>query len=189
MIKTFSSEETGKIFHRQFSRVFPPEIQRNALIKLRMWNRIFSPSDLKALPGNKFSLMRNERKGKFSVSVGEKWSLCFSVSNGDFYGLELITKEKINGNYEQMKFTPLHPGEILEKEFLRPLSLSQNKLANLIGVPPRRINEIVLRKRKITAGTAILLGKYFKISPEFWLGLQSDYELDVEFTKRNSVTG
>ena len=76
-------------------------------------------------------------------------------------------------------FTPLHPGEILEKEFLIPLHLSQNKLAIAIDVPPRRVNEIVLKKRKITTDTAIRLAKYFNMSPEFWLGLQMDYDLDI----------
>ncbi|MFH1436235.1 MAG: HigA family addiction module antitoxin [Pseudomonadota bacterium] len=75
---------------------------------------------------------------------------------------------------------PVHPGEILLEEFLRPMGLSQNQLANDIGVPPRRINEIVHGKRRVTADTALRLAKYFKMSPEFWLGLQMDYELDVE---------
>ena len=75
---------------------------------------------------------------------------------------------------------PVHPGQILLEEFLRPMGLSQNQLANDIGVPPRRINEIVHGKRRVTADTALRLAKYFKMSPEFWLGLQMDYELDVE---------
>lgn len=74
---------------------------------------------------------------------------------------------------------PLHPGEILFEEFLKPMGLSQNKLALDIHVPPRRINEIVLGKRRITADTALRLAKYFKMSPQFWLGLQMDYDLDV----------
>jgi len=77
------------------------------------------------------------------------------------------------------KLDPVHPGEILLKEFLEPLGLSQNRLALALGVPARRINEIVLRKRGITADTALRLARYFKMSPQFWLGLQMDYELDV----------
>ncbi|MBD3385275.1 HigA family addiction module antidote protein [candidate division KSB1 bacterium] len=73
----------------------------------------------------------------------------------------------------------VHPGEILLQEFLIPLGISQNRLALDIHVPPRRINEIVLGKRGISANTALRLGKYFCISPKFWLGLQMDYELDV----------
>lgn len=78
------------------------------------------------------------------------------------------------------KITPVHPGEILLEEFLKPMKLSQNRLALDIGVPPRRINEIVLGKRRITADTALRLGRYFGMSAQFWLGLQMDYDLDVE---------
>ena len=78
------------------------------------------------------------------------------------------------------KITPIHPGEILLEEFLKPMGLSQNRLANDIGVPPRRINEIVLGKRRITADTALRLAHYFNMSPQFWLGLQMDYDLDIE---------
>jgi antitoxin HigA-1 len=78
------------------------------------------------------------------------------------------------------KMEPLHPGEVLLKEFLEPFGLSQNKLAIAIRVPARRINEIVLGKRRITANTALRLARYFKMSPEFWLGLQMDYDLDLE---------
>jgi antitoxin HigA-1 len=77
------------------------------------------------------------------------------------------------------KLHPVHPGEVLLEEFLKPLGLSQNKLALNIGVPARRINEIVLEKRKITADTALRLARFFGTSSEFWLGLQSQYDLDV----------
>jgi antitoxin HigA-1 len=70
-----------------------------------------------------------------------------------------------------------HPGEILLQEFLEPMNLSQTKLARAIGVPPRRINEIVLGKRAITADTDLRLARYFKMSEGFFLGLQNDYEL------------
>lgn len=74
---------------------------------------------------------------------------------------------------------PVHPGEVLLEEFLRPLGLSQNRLALDIGVPARRINEIVLEKRRVSADTALRLARYFGNSPQFWLGLQMDYDLDV----------
>lgn len=77
------------------------------------------------------------------------------------------------------KLKPVHPGEVLLEEFLKPMGLSQNQLALSIGVSPRRINEIVLGKRGITADTALRLARYFDMSPQFWLGLQMDYDLDV----------
>jgi antitoxin HigA-1 len=79
----------------------------------------------------------------------------------------------------EAKLHPVHPGEVLLEEFLKPMQLSQNRLALDIGVHPRRINEIVLGKRSITADTALRLARYFGTSPQFWLGLQADYDLDV----------
>jgi len=76
------------------------------------------------------------------------------------------------------KLANIHPGEILLKEFLEPMAISQNKLARDIAVPPRRINEIVLCKRSITADTALRLARYFGTSEKFWLGLQDDYDLE-----------
>jgi antitoxin HigA-1 len=77
------------------------------------------------------------------------------------------------------KLNPVHPGEVLAEEFLKPMNLSQNQLALAMRVPARRINEIVLGKRRITADTALRLARYFSVSPRFWLGLQMDYDLDV----------
>ena len=79
----------------------------------------------------------------------------------------------------ETKLNPIHPGEVLLEEFLKPLNMSQSRLALDISVPPRRINEIVLGKRSITADTALRLARYFGNSPQFWLGLQMDYDLDV----------
>lgn len=75
------------------------------------------------------------------------------------------------------KLKNIHPGEILLEEFLRPMEISQTRLAHSIGVPPRRINEIVLGKRGITADTALRLAKIFSTSVQFWMGLQDEYEL------------
>jgi addiction module HigA family antidote len=72
---------------------------------------------------------------------------------------------------------PIHPGEILRKEFMQPLGLSQNALARSLHVPPRRINEIVLGQSGISADTALRLGRCLGTTAEFWTGLQSDYEL------------
>ncbi len=77
----------------------------------------------------------------------------------------------------------VHPGEILLEEFLKPMGISQNRLALDIRVPPRRINEIVHGKRRITADTALRLGQYFGMSAQFWLGLQMEYDLDIEEDK------
>src|SRR6202171_4471313 len=78
------------------------------------------------------------------------------------------------------KLPPVHPGEILLEEFLRPLGLSQYRLAKDVSVPPRRINEIVRGSRAISADTALRLARYFRTSDRFWLNLQSRFDLEVE---------
>jgi addiction module HigA family antidote len=80
---------------------------------------------------------------------------------------------------KEEKLKPVHPGEVLMEEFLKPMDLSQNRVALDIGVPAQRINDIVRGKRRITADTALRLARYFGTSPQFWLGLQMDYDLDI----------
>jgi len=84
------------------------------------------------------------------------------------------------------KPAPIHPGEILLEEFLKPLGLSQYRLARSLSVPPRRINEIVQGKRAITADTALRLGRFFQNSERFWLNLQTTYDLERE---RDNLAG
>jgi addiction module HigA family antidote len=78
------------------------------------------------------------------------------------------------------KFNPIHPGEILLEEFLKPMEISQYRLARDIHVPPRRINEIVQGKRSVSADTALRLSRYFGLSECFWLNLQARYDLEIE---------
>jgi len=80
----------------------------------------------------------------------------------------------------ERRFAPVHPGEILLEEFLKPLGLSQYRLAHDISVHPRRINEIVHGRRSITADTALRLSRYFGLSERFWLNLQARYDLETE---------
>ncbi len=82
---------------------------------------------------------------------------------------------------------PIHPGEILMEEFMKPLGISQNQLARDLKVPPRRINQIVNGKRAVTADTALRLARYFGTSPQLWMGLQDDYELDVAEEEKSEI--
>ena len=84
------------------------------------------------------------------------------------------------------KLINVHPGEVLLEEFLEPLEISQNRLAREIGVPPRRINEIVLGKRSVTPDTALRLSRYFGTSSRFWLGLQMDYDLEQTESEKSA---
>lgn len=78
------------------------------------------------------------------------------------------------------KLKPIHPGEVLLEEFMKPLGISQNRLGRDIGVPVPRINAIVQEKRAITADTALRLGRYFRMSAQFWMNLQVQYDLDTQ---------
>lgn len=84
------------------------------------------------------------------------------------------------------RLSPVHPGEVLDEEFLKPLGLSQHRLALDLGVDPRRINEIVHGKRAVSPNTALRLARYFETSAEFWLGLQSQFDLDSEEDRAGS---
>jgi addiction module HigA family antidote len=88
---------------------------------------------------------------------------------------------------KKKKIPPVHPGEILDGEFLRPLGISQYQAAKAMGVSPRRINEIVRGKRGISADTALRLGKYFGVEPQFWLNMQNRYDLDLESDRLEDI--
>ena len=90
-----------------------------------------------------------------------------------------VVDATLTAEHTMSKISPVHPGEILQDEFLVPMELSQNRLALAVRVPARRINEIVHGKRRITADTALRLGHFFGMSPQFWMNLQARYDLDV----------
>jgi len=78
------------------------------------------------------------------------------------------------------KLPNIHPGEVLSEEFLKPLGITAYKLSKELGIPQTRVSEILKKKRRITADTALRLGQYFGVSPKFWLGIQNDYDLEEE---------
>ena len=115
--------------------------------------------------GGKF----HDRAGQHSIRINRQWRICF------VWTTEVPTVSKSSTTTRQIP-NPT-PGEVLLLEFIEPIGLTQNGLARAIGVPPRRINEIVLGKRSITADTDLRLARYFGVSEGFWLGLQADHDL------------
>jgi addiction module HigA family antidote len=107
--------------------------------------------------------------------VKDQWRNCFRWEDQDAFCVELVDyhRRKMKTN----PLPPIHPGEILREEFIKPRGLSQNALARALNVPPRRVNEIVLEKRGISADTALRLARYFGTSAEMWAGLQAEYDL------------
>ena len=151
MIRTFRGRETEKLFRRERNRAVPPDLQRVALRKLARLDAAESLDDLRVPPGNRLEALRGDRR---------------RTTTEDGMGKKILS--------------PVHPGEILQMEFLEPLGMSQYRLAKGLRVPPRRINEIVHGERGISADTALRLARFFGTSERFWLNLQNRYDLEVE---------
>jgi addiction module HigA family antidote len=113
------------------------------------------------------------------MRLNDRWRVCLAWRDGDAYDVEMVDDYEERLGMKEDTRHPVHPGEALLEEFLKPMQLSRNRLALDLGVHPRRINEIVLGKRSITADTALRLARYVGTSPQFWLGLQADYDLDM----------
>jgi addiction module HigA family antidote len=141
-----------------------------------MLNNDIIPDDIWIPPANRLESLKGKRKGQHSIRINGQWRLCFVWTDGNADHVEIA-------DYHQqqavMKKTlpNVHPGEVLLEEFLKPMGISQNALARAIGVPPRRINEIVLGKRAVSADTALRLARALRTSEQFWMGLQADYDL------------
>jgi addiction module HigA family antidote len=172
MIQGFADSETELIWSGRRSRKLPPDIQNVALRKLRLLNQARVLGDLRVPPGNRLEALKTDRQGNIrSGSTINGASVLFGMKEDRHMSRSSTTTSR------GVLLSNPHPGEILLEEFLRPMSLSQNALARAVHVAPRRINEIVLGKRDITADTDLRLARYFGVSEGFFLGLQMDYDL------------
>jgi antitoxin HigA-1 len=172
MIQGFADSEAELIWSGRRSRKLPGDIQNVALRKLRLLNQARTLGDLRVPPGNRLEALRADRQG--SIRSG-------SMINGAsaLYGMRedrRMSKSSTITSRGGLLTNP-HPGEILLEDFLKPMGLSQNALARAVHVAPRRINEIVLGKRDVTADTDLRLARYFGLSEGFFLGLQMDFDL------------
>ncbi len=143
---------------------------------------IDSPADALVREAIQNSLDANERgdrEGQYSIRVNDQWRICFVWESGGAYQVAIVDYHQ-ESIMRKDKLSPIHPGELLLEEFLKPLGMSQYRLAKGIAVPPRRVNEIVHGKRSITADTALRLARFFGTTERFWLNLQVRYDLEVE---------
>jgi addiction module HigA family antidote len=147
----------------------PSDIQAVDLRKLRLLNNARRIDDLRIPPANRLEALQGRRRGQHSIRT---------TINGGFalFGEMAMPMRSKSSTITERLPNP-SPGEILAEEFLKPMGLSQTALARAIGVPPRRINEIVLGKRTVTADTDLRLARYFRMSDGFFLGLQTDHDL------------
>jgi addiction module HigA family antidote len=169
MIASFRDKEAERIWEGRRSRRLPGDIQAAALRKLRVLNAARSLADLRVPPAN-----RSKRCA--AIAVGSTRSASMTNGGSVLSGERAMPTRSKSSTTTDLIPNP-HPGEILMEEFLKPMALSQTALAKAIKVPPRRINEIVLGKRAITADTDLRLARYFGMSEGFFLRLQTDYEL------------
>lgn len=175
MIKTFKDKEIEKVFQGRFSKKIPQAIQRIAERKLIMLHRSVALQDLRVPPANRLEALKGERTGQHSIRINQQWRICFLWQEEGVFEVEIVD---YHWGMSMRDFPPIHPGEILLEEFLKPMGISQYRLAQDIGVPAMRISKIVREERGISADTALRLARYFGMSVEFWTGLQIHFEIE-----------
>lgn len=153
MIQSFADKDTERLW------------------KLRQLGYAQTLDELRIPPGNRLEALK--------VISGVSSAFESTTSGGSVFGGPPRGQRRLRSLTTTDKLPPVHPGEILMEDFLKEMGITQHKLAVSIGVLPRRINEIVHGKRAVTADTALRPAKFFEMSPQFWLGLQAQYDLDV----------
>lgn len=148
-----------------------------------------SAEDLRDLdpPGNRLEKLRGDRRGQRSIRINDQWRVCFAWDDRDAFQVEIVdyhcaklSRTRSHGTMPTgKKIPPVHPGKILKEEFIEAYALSQNEVAQAIGVDTARINKIVNEQRSVTADTAIRLAQYFDTTPGFWMNLQRQYDLQT----------
>ena len=154
MIKSFKDEETAKLFRRPFSRKLPQDIQRRARRKLEFLGGADTLQDLRIPPAHYLEKLSGDREGHDSIRMNDQWRICFAWHERDAYNVEVVDSH-LDSTMTEHRFPPIHPAEILLEEFLKPMPISQYRLAKDISVPARSINEIVQGKRAVRAHTAL----------------------------------
>ena len=185
MLRSFRDKETEAIWHRQRSRRLGGPVPRVAWRKLAILDAAETLADPMVPPGNRLEKLTGDRGGQYSIRIKQHGGAATSDA-GPRTSRSLTTIERRKQVTETV-MPPVHPGEILIEEFLSPLSVSQYQLAKEIGVPARRINEIVHGQRRISVDTALRLARYFGTSELFWTNLQTRYDLEIEKDRLGAV--
>lgn len=180
MLRSFGDKDTERIWRRERSRKLDQHAERAALRKLLVMDAAETLDDLRVPPGNRLEKLRGDRRGQHSARINQQWRICFRWTDAGPEDVEIVDYHRGGPPMPTPKMPPIHPGEILAEEYLAPLGVTQHRLAVAVGVPPRRINEIVHGKRRITADTALRLARFFGTSERFWMNLQARYDVEVE---------
>lgn len=172
MIRSFGNKDTERLRRRERVPSIDPRIHRVELRKLRQVGSAEAFNELRIPSGNRLEALKGDQTGQHSMSINDQWRICFVCG-------QMLDQRRWRSLITTDKLAPIHPGEVLREDFIEGIGITQNKFAVSIGVPPRRINDIVHGKPAITADTAVCLGKYLGTSVQFWLNLQSHYDLDL----------
>lgn len=159
-------------------RKLPAEIQQTARRKMRMIHNAQSLTDLRIPPANRLEALKGDRTGQHSILINDQWRI---VSSGRKEMLR-VWKSRTTIEVKEMKerLRNIHPGEVLREEFLTPLEITAYRLSKETGIPQTAISEITHGRRRITAAVALKFAKYFGTSPQFWMGLQDDFDLEEQ---------
>ena len=177
MILSFGSKETELIWNGIRGKKIPIEIQNIGRRKLRMLNNSIDIGDLRVPPSNRLEKLSGKLQEFYSIRINKQWRIIFLWDNGNASQVEIIDYH-LKRTME--KLANIHPGEILNLEFLEPLEISAYRLSKDLYVPQTRISEIIKGNRRISADTALRLSKYFGNSAKFWLGIQDDFDIEEE---------
>lgn len=198
MIQSFADKTTAAIFIGLEVRRIPREIQQRAAEKLALLNAAHKIDDLRVPPGNRLEKLSGDRAGQWSIRINNQWRVCFIFENGNVYDVEIVDyheeidmsiriEEFATTNFSEVAtgqpLRPVKPGDILLHDFMEPLGLSANALATALHVPTNRITGILSASRGISADTALRFAHYFGTTPQFWVNLQSNYELRLAEAK------
>jgi addiction module HigA family antidote len=180
--QSFRDTETLRLWRRESARRFGAEVQGLAWRRLAHLDAAERIADLAVPPGNQLARLKGDRVGYGSMRLNDHCRICFQWGATGPHDIELVNDRP--GEHMTDTDDPITdligPGALLMTDFLEPLGISQYRLAQAIGVPARRINEIVHGSRRISPDTALRLSRYFGMSDGFWLNLQGRYDLEVE---------
>jgi len=151
-------------------------IERPARTRLARLHGATNLADLAAIPGNRLESLKGDRAGQHSIRINDQWRICFTFREE----MRIMSRSRTTTERpeQRKRLAPIHPGEILSED-LQDAGISLNQLARSLRVPMNRVSAIVNGKRSITADTAMRLARYFGTSSEYWMNLQTAYDLAV----------
>jgi addiction module HigA family antidote len=176
LIRSFKDKLGPLLFEGYRPRDFPADLVKVTRRKLQAIAAAKDIRDLLHPPGNRLEKLKGDRSGQWSIRINDQWRICLPGSLME----RMMSKSSTIIDGADPKFRrlpPLHPGEVLREEFLVPLGMSAHALAQALGVPRARIERLAREQAAVTADTAVRLSRYFGTTAEFWMNLQTSFDI------------